>query len=417
MLSRNHSVGIAGRASDVSEDSSISYDRSSGSIVHRMKTSLKSRSGRLRRTVSESGAGHDEFGLDEPFPDNNISRRDMVHTPYPDAAGSFGDLRKRVPLPSKKSAFMDRYRESEESLGWEDGPSPQERQKSQDIVSAWLDTSGEAEIPPTSSADLSFGVPEEETSEVEGPGYNDGVPFPARRQSLRMLDSISEDEVPDFVGSVVSTAPSTPMVPPTIPSRSRSPPLRRRSLDGQEDYPRLRGLDTIQESVPTPEPKSHTAPRRSLDSVRPMALESIPEIDSSSPLASNKRRLGLKAFGLPRSESAPTIPTIPTTSRPSPPPPSRKASAGLMMTPRTKGPWMSSLSENGGLSSPGTPVSPFQRSSNNLMGPREPQGRHSPQFQRKPLSPPIYSPGSVSIRSDRIQDEESKRLTEIAYLT
>ena len=372
-----------------------------------MKTSLKSRSGRLRRTVSESSAAHDEFGLDEVFPGEKPHRRDTIDVSYSNAVESFGDLRKRVPLASQKGALVDRYRASEESLGCEDGPSPQERQKSQAIVSAWLDTSGEAEIP------SSFSIPEEDTDEVE----NNGVPFPARRQSLRILDSISEDEVPDFVGSAVSTAPSTPMVPSMLPSRSRSPPLRRRSLDGQEDYPRSRGLDTIQESVPIVEPKSHAAPRRSLDSARPMALESIPEIDSGSPSAPNKRRLGLKAFGLPRSESAPAIPTT-NTLRPSPPLSSRKFPAGLLLAPKTKGPRLSSLSESGSSSSsPRTSSSSFQRSSSSAKGFRESPGRLSPQFQRKPLGPQMHTLGSVSVQTDRIEEEESKRLTEIAYLT
>jgi hypothetical protein len=265
----------------------------------------------------------------------------------------------------------------EDSIVWEDGPSLQERQKSQDLVAAWLDISRE-----TTAALLE--IPE------------DTEPPPVR-QPLRMLDAISEDEVPDFIGSTISTAPSTPMLHPITRSRSRSPPMRRRSLEGQEEFP-MRGLDTIQEAA-DPDPVSPR--RRSLESAKRPPLESIPEFESTT-TTSPKRRLVLRGLGLQRSESEPVI-------------------AHNRQSTKTKTPDMlsnSAISSSKPIKSaaavfPRSPSFPtLQRDAPPLMGQRS---KSSP-GHRRPLDPTIHSLGSVAIQASIIEDDESRRLTEVAYL-
>jgi hypothetical protein len=260
----------------------------------------------------------------------------------------------------------------DDSIAWEDGPSPQERQKSQDIVAAWLDTSRE-----TDTALLE--IPED-------------AELPPVRQPLRMLDAISEDEVPDFIGSTISTAPSTPMLHSVTRSRSRSPPLTRRSLEGQEEYP-MRGLDTIQEAG-DPDPDSLSPRRGSLESAKRPPLESIPEFESTSP----KRHLVLRGLGLQRSESEPVI-------------------AHNRQSTKTKTPAMlfssSKPIKSAAAVFPRSSSSPtLQRDAPPLTGQRS---KSSP-GPRRPLNPTLHSLGSVAIQASIIEDDESRRLTEVAYL-
>jgi len=245
----------------------------------------------------------------------------------------------------------------EDSIAWEDGPSPQERQKSQDIVAAWLDTSRE-----TATALLE--IPED-------------TELPPVRQPLRMLDAISEDEVPDFIASTISTAPSTPMLHSVTRSRSRSPPLRRRSLEGQEEFP-MRGLDTIQEAG-DPDPVSLSARRRSLESAKRPPLESIPESESTSP----KRHLVLRGLGLQRSESEPAI-------------------AHNRQSTKTKTPAMLSISAISSSKPIKSAAAVFPRSSSSPTLQRDApplMGQHSKSSPgpRRPLNPTLHSLGSVAI--------------------
>ncbi|PVG01732.1 hypothetical protein CPB86DRAFT_781107 [Serendipita vermifera] len=308
---------------------------------------------------------------------------------------------------------MDEERQNlneESSSGCEDGPSPQERQKSQELVTAWLDT-GRKGVDNTSAL-------LEEDEEENGDQVDDLMPV---RQPLRMLDSISEDEIPEFAGSAVSTAPSTPMLQHNTRADSRSPPSRRRSLDGQDEYPTMRGLDTIQEAGDS----LYIAPRRrSLDSARPPPLESIPEVDLSMRSSQPKRRMMLKGFGLARSESEPAIASL----RHSPPASKRKSPPTLALNVGSNavGNLRGSNSPHGSFSKPassGVPKSPslpsFQRSTNVIMGQRPiasaPNSGASLE-KRHLLNPTRHTLGSISTKLDRIEDKESKRLTEIAYI-
>ncbi|KAG8806327.1 hypothetical protein FRC19_007313 [Serendipita sp. 401] len=432
--------------------------RSSGSIIHRVTTSFRSRHARSRRSMSESeGARGDanSFTFDIPalYPDH--ASQDQILSALnneKDESGPHGERRAPELTPPQRgsSRGIILYNHSalnsvEESNSWEDGPSPQELQKSQDIVSAWLDTSMPCG-PPISTPFHSNSYPEvvyetvEEEEEEREEKEDDGVPFPPRR-SLRILDSISEDEVPDFVGSAVSTAPSTPMIPQIDRSRSYSPPLRRRSLEGQEEY-HMRALDTIQETTRLGE-RYPPSPRRSLDGGRPLVLESIPEVGPTTPL-SPKRRLGIKGFGLPRSESAPVIPIKSNTG----PPPSnrnklpstsnlhlsiRSSKTSPAGSPKMKGTSMMAMNSNSNTNTntttvmnPSSPALPsFQRGTGLNMGQRS--SRSGGTRLLDPLPPPLtlsrpsvnpkmHTLGSIATCAEEIEDEESRRLTETAFL-
>lgn len=331
---------------------------------------------------------------------------------------------------------------------WGNEPTPEQLQQIQDRVSAWLHTSRPSPSPSSglrfpSSIDNSalVEVPEEDSADEND---NDVIhqPLAVRVQPLRVLDSISEDEPPPFAGSSVSTAPSTPLPLSSLPhprSRSQSPPLRRRSLEAQDEY-YPRGLDTIQEAGDSL-PISLPSPRRSLDSAkRPssLVLESIPEIDIPPSASSPKRRLGIKGFGFARSESEPLMPTLrnmpfnPSTSAPS----SNLGSANYLFAKRKTPP---SLSLNGltganGAKAAGrmatkerptsSPTLPsFQRGTNVVMG-QQPRSTPSPtgipkrtqNDLRKPLSPRTYSLGTIAAHTELIEDDESRRLTEVAFL-
>lgn len=346
----------------------------------------------------------------------------------------------------------------EDSSSFEDGPSPQERQKSQDLVAAWLDTSlsaNEPSIPPESSrqrrrALMSMPEMDEEDEEnVEGEeeadsvlalqsSLNDFLPNTPVRQALRTLDSISEDEVPDFVGSTVSTAPSTPMLPQIARSRSRSPPLRRRSLEIPSTpnsslletsfhLTPMRGLDTIDESERPDEkrrsPSSLTSPlpvvereRRSFEGLKlPLILESIPEVDttnkkellkvqkrtripitssstsSSGSSSSTNGQFGLRSLGLMRSESEPAISTS-FMARNFSLHSKRKTSTPPALAINTFNvPTLSSPKPSSAPRSPSLPT--FQRGTNLIMGQRGPPlpSSNSSSFQRH-LSTSLYPP-------------------------
>jgi len=309
---------------------------------------------------------------------------------------------------------------------WGDEPSPEQLQQIQDRVSAWLTTSR-----PSGSMGLCFPSSTTDTpSTLVDVPEEDETELIAVRQPLRMLDSISEDDVPPFVGSSVSTAPSTPLPPLAFPQlsrpRSRSPPLRRRSLDGQEEY-YSRGLDTIQEAGDAPLAAS---PRRSLDSMkRPvLALEPIPEIEPSHATSSShsKRRLGIKGFGFTRSESEPLMPTfrnVPLPPATTPPKPSKRKAPSLSANIFVGGkPVPRSGFGNGKEGMPPSPSLPsFQRGIKLVMGQRsaglDPVSESTlPSEPRRPLSLRIHSPGSIAAEVEKIEDEEQRRQTELAFM-
>ena len=340
---------------------------------------------------------------------------------------------------------------------WGDEPTPEQLQQIQDRVSAWLHTSRPSPTPtPTSglrfpsSIETSVAlheVPEEDDADED----NVEPPVLAPRvQPLRMLDSISEDEPPPFAGSSVSTAPSTPLPLAALPqlarSRSQSPPLRRRSLEAQEEY-YPRGLDTIQEAGPAP--ISMPSPRRSLDSAkRPssVVLESIPEIDIPPSVSAStpKRKLGIKGFGFARSESEPlmpslrSVPFIPSgtgatsnlggslyssaNKRMAPAAFPNSVAVGATAAAGAKG--SKSVGRLGTVSSPTLPS--FQRGASAVMGQRPTNDKNVKSFgsitseprtrARKPLNPPMYSLGAIANETSLIEDDESRRLTEAAFL-
>jgi hypothetical protein len=421
--------------------------RSSGSFVQRVATTLRSRRAKSRRSLSEIETLDDRILFDPTLSSPHIitsitndNMNDLTYqqTPPPRSAPQLPSIDPTSPfhpsfsvapfvtsheandrpprIPHRVDAEIfpeqameeDRQNLNDESSnsGYEDGPSPQERQKSQELVTAWLDT-GRKGLGNTSA------LLEEEEEE-----NGDEVDLMPVRQPLRMLDSISEDEIPEFAGSAVSTAPSTPMLQHNARADSRSPPSRRRSLDGQDEFPNMRGLEPIQEAGDS----LYISPRRrSLDSARPPPLESIPEVDLSMTSAHPKRRMKLKGFGLARSESEPAIASL----RNSPPASKRKSPPVLAINVSSNGVGnlRSSNSPHGSFSKPassGVPKSPslpsFQRSTNIIMGQRPTPNNGSRPDPRQPLNPTRHTLGSISTKLDRIEDKESRRLTEIAYI-
>lgn len=328
---------------------------------------------------------------------------------------------------------------------WGDEPSPEQLQQIQDRVSAWLDTSRPSALSVTGPGLRFPSTIETSVTLLEVP-EEDEMESIAVRQPLRTLDSISEDEIPPFAGSSVSTAPSTPFAPSVLPqparSRSQSPPLRRRSLEGQEDY-YPRGLDTIQEAGDAP---ILASPRRSLDSGKKalLALESIPEIEPfpTASISSTKRRLGIKGFGFTRSESEPLMPTIrsvpfnpiTTTTRSASPnskqgkrkAPSLNTNIFIGGKPVPNGRAGLWDLKDGALPSPSLPS--FQRGAKVVMGQRSTltpasgsvslSELHTPLLPnpRKPMDLRIHSLGSIMVETEKIEDEESRRQTELAFM-
>jgi hypothetical protein len=386
----------------------------------------------------ESSAQPSPFKPSTPLPVSHADRGQLVGAPQlvsTDIHGAATGNPANVAAGDKEKGGNEVHEQDDYPVpsAWGDEPSPEQLQQIQDRVSAWLDTSRPSAFPSTGGGLRFPSTIETSVALLEVP-EEDETELISVRQPLRMLDSISEDEIPPFVGSSVSTAPSTPLPPSQLArSRSQSPPLRRRSLEGQEDY-YSRGLDTIQEAGDAPLPSS---PRRSLDSGKKalLALESIPEIEPSptTSISSTKRRLGIKGFGFTRSESEPLMPTIrsvpfnpTTTTSPNSKQAKRKAPTlnpnifiGGKPVPSGRA-GLGSLKE-GMLPSPTLPS--FQRGAKLVMGQRSTLGPASASGSASTLSEPraplnlrIHSPGSIAVETEKIEDEESRRQTEIAFM-